>query len=79
MKLQVDEPRPFKLVTAANVEEAVRLWHDHPGHAMYLAGGGDLMDVVKRDLARPTVVVDLKKIAALHGITAEVTAPQPSV
>ena len=53
MKLQVDEPRPFKLVSPASVEEAVRLWHDRRGEAMYLAGGGDVLDVVKRHLARP--------------------------
>ena len=79
MKLQVDEPRPFRLISAATVEEAVNLWHERRGEVMYLAGGGDLMDVVKRDLARPTVVVDLKKIPGLRGVTADVAAPQPSV
>jgi xanthine dehydrogenase YagS FAD-binding subunit len=79
MKLQVDEPRPFKLMSPPTVEEAVRLWHEYRGQAAYLAGGGDLMDVVKRDLARPSVVVDLKRIATLRGITAEVDTPQPSV
>jgi xanthine dehydrogenase YagS FAD-binding subunit len=79
MKLQVDEPRPFKLVSPTSVEEAVRLWHDHRGEAMYLAGGGDVLDVVKRDLARPSVLLDLKRIPTLRGITADVTAPQPSI
>ena len=60
MKLQIDEPRPFKLMSPASVEEAVRLWHDHRGEAMYLAGGGDVIDVVKRHLARPSVLLDLK-------------------
>ena len=70
MKLQVDEPRPFKLMSPASVEEAVRLWHDHRGEAMYLAGGGDVLDVVKRHLARPSVLLDLKRFPALRGINA---------
>jgi xanthine dehydrogenase YagS FAD-binding subunit len=79
MKLQVDEPRPFRLTSPATVEEAVKVWHDNRGEAVYLAGGGDLMDVLKRDIARPTVVVDIKKIPTLRGVTANVTAPQPSI
>jgi xanthine dehydrogenase YagS FAD-binding subunit len=80
MKIQVDEPRPFKLMLPASVEEAVKFWHDHRGEAMYLAGGGDVMDVVKRHLARPSVLLDLKRIPALRGINAaNITAPQPSI
>jgi len=79
MKLQIDEPHPFKLTSPASVEEAVSLWHDHRGEAMYLSGGGDVVDVVKRHLARPVVMLDLKRIAALRGITVNVAAPQPSI
>jgi xanthine dehydrogenase YagS FAD-binding subunit len=79
MMLQIDEPRPFKLVSPASVEEAVRLWHEHRGEAMYLAGGGDVVDMVKRHHARPSVVLDLKRIPALRGVTANVTAPQPGI
>ena len=77
MKLQLDEPRPFTLASAASVEDAVRLWHDRRGEAMYLAGGGDVLDMVKRHLARPAVLIDLKGIRALRGITANLTAPEP--
>jgi len=77
MKLQIDEPRPFTLASPATVEEAVRLWHDRRGEAMYLAGGGDVVDVVKRHLARPAVLIDLKHIPALRGITYNFTAPEP--
>jgi xanthine dehydrogenase YagS FAD-binding subunit len=35
--------------------------------------------MVKRHLARPSVLLDLKAIPALRGVTANVTAPQPSV
>jgi xanthine dehydrogenase YagS FAD-binding subunit len=79
MKLQIDEPRPFRLVSPATVEEAVGLWHEHRGAAMYLAGGGDVMDVVKRHLAEPAWLLDLKRISGLRGVTANVSAPQPSI
>jgi xanthine dehydrogenase YagS FAD-binding subunit len=79
MKLQIDEPRPFKLVSPASVDDAVKLWHDNPGKAMYLAGGGDVVDVVKRHLAEPTLLLDLKRIPALRGVSAKVDDPQPSV
>jgi xanthine dehydrogenase YagS FAD-binding subunit len=79
MKFQVDEPHPFKLMSPATVEEAVGLWHEHRGEAMYLAGGGDVVDIVKRQLARPSVLIDLKRIHALRGIKADIGATQPSV
>jgi xanthine dehydrogenase YagS FAD-binding subunit len=79
MKLQIDEPRPFALMSPQSVEQAVSLWHEHPGQAMYLAGGGDAIDVVKRQIARPAVLIDIKGIAALRGIRAEVTGAQPSI
>ena len=79
MKLQIDEPAPFKLTSPANVGDAVKLWHDSRGKAMYIAGGGDVIDVVKRQLAQPALLIDLKRIPALHGVTARVDAPQPSI
>jgi xanthine dehydrogenase YagS FAD-binding subunit len=79
MNLQIDEPRPFALKSPASVEEAVRLWHERRGEAMYLAGGGDVVDMVKRHHARPSVILDLKQIPALRGIKADITAAQPSV
>jgi xanthine dehydrogenase YagS FAD-binding subunit len=77
MKLQIDEPRPFSLASPATVEEAVKLWHRRRGEAMYLAGGGDVIDVVKRQISRPTVLIDLKGIAALRGITINVEGKEP--
>jgi xanthine dehydrogenase YagS FAD-binding subunit len=79
MKLQVDEPHPFKLMSPATVEEAVKLWHAYRGDAMYLAGGGDVLDMVKRHHARPSALLDLKRISSLRGIKADITAPQPSL
>jgi xanthine dehydrogenase YagS FAD-binding subunit len=79
MNLQIDEPRPFALKSPASVEEAVMLWHDRRGEAMYLAGGGDVADMVKRQHAQPSVLLDLKRIPALRGIKADIAAPQPSL
>jgi xanthine dehydrogenase YagS FAD-binding subunit len=79
MKLQIDEPLPFKFSSPASVEDAVKMWHDNGGKAMYFAGGGDAVDVVKRQLAQPSVLIDLKRIPALRGVTANVSAPQPSI
>ena len=77
MKLQVDEPRPFTLTSPASVEDAVKLWHDRRGEAMYLAGGGDVIDVVKRHIARPAMLIDLKHISALRGISDNLTGAEP--
>ena len=79
MNLQIDEPLPFTFKSPASVEEAVKLWHDRRGEAMYLAGGGDVIDMVKRHHARPSVLLDLKRIPALRGIKAEINTAQPSV
>jgi xanthine dehydrogenase YagS FAD-binding subunit len=79
MSLQIDEPRPFALRSPASVEEAVKLWHERRGEAMYLAGGGDVVDMVKRHHAKPSVLLDLKRIPALRGIKADVAAAQPSI
>lgn len=79
MTIQLDEPRPFALTSPSSVEEAVKLWHDRRGEAMYIAGGGDVVDMVKRHHAKPSVLLDLKKIPALRGIKVDVGAAQPSI
>ena len=77
MKLQLDEPRPFTLASPGTVEDAVKLWHDRRGEAMYLAGGGDVLDIAKRHLAQPAVLIDLKHLPGLRGITPNFSAPEP--
>lgn len=75
----IDEPHPFALDSPASVEEAVGRWHEHRGKAMYLAGGGDIVDMVKRRHARPELVLDLKRIPGLRGVTTNIDAPQPGI
>ena len=79
MMLQLDEPRPFSLTSPATVEDAVRLWHEHRGNAMYLAGGGDVIDMLKRHHADPAVLIDLKRIESLRGIRTDLSAKEPSL
>lgn len=69
MLIATDEPRPFRLTSAASVADAVGLWHEKPGTAMYLAGGGDAIDMLKKHHATPSLVIDLKRIPGLSGIT----------
>jgi xanthine dehydrogenase YagS FAD-binding subunit len=69
MLISTDEPRPFKLTSATSVEEAVLLWHEDAGAAMYLAGGGDVIDMVKQHHATPSLLIDLKRIPDLSGIS----------
>jgi xanthine dehydrogenase YagS FAD-binding subunit len=61
------------------VEEAIRLWHERGGKSLYLAGGGDVIDMVKRHHESPSRLIDLKGIASLRGIKPDLTATQPGV
>ena len=79
MTSPIDEPRPFSFTSPESVADAVALWHEHDGDAMYIAGGGDVIDIVKRHHARPSVVLDLKRIPGLRGVTANIAADQPSI
>lgn len=79
MTSPIDEPRPFALTSPSSVEEAVAMWHENSGEAMYIAGGGDVIDTVKRHHARPSLMLDLKKIPGMRGVTADIEAEQPGV
>jgi len=51
------------------VEEAVRILTEHGPEAMIVAGGTDLVPNLQMKLFAPRVLVDLKPIRTLHGIT----------
>lgn len=70
MLIATDEPRPFTLTSATSVPEAVQLWQENRGEAMYLAGGGDAIDMLKKHHATPSLVIDLKRIPDLSTIEA---------
>src|SRR5262245_7136492 len=52
---------PFQYSRASNVAEAVRLVADSPG-AKFVAGGTNLVDLMKMDIERPTKLVDVSKL-----------------
>jgi 4-hydroxybenzoyl-CoA reductase subunit beta len=60
----------FRYVAPASVEEAVRLKADVGPAAMYVAGGTDLYPNMKRRHQTPAVVIGLRGLRELKGITA---------
>ena len=60
---------PFDYEAPESVEEAVRMLHDNGEDAKLLAGGHSLLPLMKVRLAAPTILIDLRKIPGLHGIS----------
>jgi carbon-monoxide dehydrogenase medium subunit len=54
-----------------SVKEAVNLLASHPGAAHVLAGGTDLLVKLRAGFVAPQIVVDLKAIPQLRGITVD--------
>ena len=63
----------FTYARPDTVAEAVALLAAHPGEARVLAGGQSLLPMMNLRLARPGVLVDINRIAALRGITLNAT------
>jgi carbon-monoxide dehydrogenase medium subunit len=64
------EPPAFAYHAPANIPEALELLGHHGEQARLLAGGQSLMPLLNMRLARPTVIVDLNRIAELAYIKA---------
>ena len=60
--------QPFAYARPATVAEAVALLEEHGTDARVLAGGTDLIIRLRDGSARPTVVVDVKRIAELDPV-----------
>ena len=65
------KPPPFAYECPTEVADAVALLAQHGADARPLAGGQSLVPLLNFRLARPTVLVDLNRIAALSHITVE--------
>ena len=65
------KPPPFAYECPTEVADAVTLLAAHGADARPLAGGQSLVPLLNFRLARPTVLVDLNRIAALGGIAVE--------
>ena len=62
--------RAFEHRTVSSAEEAVAaLQADSEGAASLIAGGADLLSLMKADLATPSRIIDLKPAHALRGVT----------
>ncbi len=61
-------PPPFSYVDPVGVDEAVGVLAEHGDEAGILAGGQSLVPLLNFRLARPTVLVDINRIAALDYI-----------
>ncbi|MDR7554117.1 MAG: FAD binding domain-containing protein [Armatimonadota bacterium] len=62
---------PFVYLAPRELDEAVRLLADHGPEAMPVAGGTDLFPNMKRRQVEPKVLVGLRGLRELQGITAE--------
>jgi xanthine dehydrogenase YagS FAD-binding subunit len=62
--------QPFEYASPKTREQAVRLLTAAPGAAI-LAGGSDLLGLMKDDVETPKRLVDVKAIAGLTGVRAE--------
>ncbi len=62
-------PAEFDYVAAESVDEAVRHLVENGEDAKILAGGHSLIPLMKLRLAAPTLLVDLRRIPGLHGVS----------
>ena len=54
--------RSFEYASPETEAEALELLAEHGGNTAVLAGGTDLMNLLKRDVVQPARVVDIKNI-----------------
>src|SRR5712691_9439635 len=59
-------PGPFDYLVAHSVDEAVALLDQHGDDAEILAGGQSLIPLLRFRLARPSVLIDINRVASLE-------------
>ncbi len=64
-------PGEFDYTRPADIDAVLKVLKEREGEAKLLAGGHSLLPLLKFRLASPTVVVDLRGISGLDGITEE--------
>jgi carbon-monoxide dehydrogenase medium subunit len=62
-------PAQFEYVRPPNLDEALRILRDREGEAKLLSGGYSLLPLMKLRLAQPELLVDLRDVTGLDGIT----------
>ncbi|WP_166826983.1 FAD binding domain-containing protein [Thalassoroseus pseudoceratinae] len=63
--------RNFEYARPETEAEAVELLGEHDGNTAVLAGGTDLLNLMKAELVAPQRVVDIKHVDSLHSVTAD--------
>ena len=58
----------FEYIRVKDVEEALRVFTEFEGQAVYLSGGSDLVPRMKLGLQKPRAVIDLKSIDSLRSV-----------
>ena len=64
-------PSEFQYFLPRTVDEAVGLLQQHGDEAKLIAGGHSLLPAMKLRLSQPTVLIDLRKIGELQGISVD--------
>jgi xanthine dehydrogenase YagS FAD-binding subunit len=67
--IAINEPVPFEYHAPTSIKEALALASQYKENSAYLAGGCDLLDMMKRQWNTSAHVIDLKSIGGLRGIT----------
>ena len=62
-------PAPFDYVRPPDLEAALKVLAEREGDAKLLSGGYSLLPLLKLRLAQPALLVDLRDVAGLDGIT----------
>jgi carbon-monoxide dehydrogenase medium subunit len=62
-------PAAFDYVRPADLGEALRILKEHEGEAKVLSGGFSLLPLLKLRLAQPGLIVDLRDVGELDGIS----------
>jgi xanthine dehydrogenase YagS FAD-binding subunit len=63
--------RPFEYARPETEAEAVEFLSDHGGQTAVLAGGTDLLNLLKADVVRTERVVDIKHVPSFHEVVPE--------
>ena len=69
-------PTKFAYRSPVNIQEAIQLFQEYNGEAVYLSGGTDIVPRIKLDLEKPKAVIDLKRIDRLKTIDDQDTHDQ---
>lgn len=67
------KPAPFSYIRARTIDEAIALLTDSSGTTRLLAGGQSLGPMLNLRLARPTRLIDIKRIPELRGTNTDNT------